>query len=317
MSVLLIAEHNNKELRPFTLNAVTAASQLDSDLHVLVIGHNCSDVVKKTSEIPEVKKVLHTEGSYYENFIAENFTPVIVKASENYSHIICSANTFGKNLMPRVAALLDTSQVSDIIKVVSADTFLRPIYAGNAFTTVKSNDKKKCITIRPTSFEPCKTTGGSAEITKFDATEQSEASKFIKREETKSDRPELGNARIVISGGRGMQSGDNFKLISAIADKLNAAIGASRAAVDAGYIGNDHQVGQTGKVVVPDLYIAVGISGAIQHLAGMKESKIIVAINKDGEAPIFSVADYGLEADLFEALPQFLEELNKLNTIQK
>jgi electron transfer flavoprotein alpha subunit len=317
MSVLLIAEHNNKELRPFTLNAVTAASQLDSDLHVLVIGHNCSDVAKKTSEIPEVKKVLHTEGSHYENFIAENFTPVIVKASENYSHIICSANTFGKNLMPRVAALLDTSQVSDIIKVVSADTFLRPIYAGNAFTTVKSNDKKKCITIRPTSFEPCKTTGGSAEITKFDATEQSEASKFIKREETKSDRPELGTARIVISGGRGMQSEDNFKLISAIADKLNAAIGASRAAVDAGYIGNDHQVGQTGKVVVPDLYIAVGISGAIQHLAGMKESKIIVAINKDGEAPIFSVADYGLEADLFEALPQFLEELNKLNTIQK
>ena len=317
MSVLLIAEHNNKELRPFTLNSVTAASQLDSDLHVLVIGHNCSDVVKKTSEIPEVKKVLHTEGSYYENFIAENFTPVIVKASENYSHIICSANTFGKNLMPRVAALLDTSQVSDIIKVVSADTFLRPIYAGNAFTTVKSNDKKKCITIRPTSFEPCKTTGGSAEITKFDATEQSEASKFIKREETKSDRPELGTARIVISGGRGIQSEDNFKLISAIADKLNAAIGASRAAVDAGYIGNDHQVGQTGKVVVPDLYIAVGISGAIQHLAGMKESKIIVAINKDGEAPIFSVADYGLEADLFEALPQFLEELNKLNTIQK
>ena len=181
MSVLLIAEHNNKELRPFTLNAVTAASQLDADLHVLVIGHNCSDVAKKISEIPEVKKVLHTEGSHYENFIAENFTPVIVKASENYSHIVCSANTFGKNLMPRIAALLDASQVSDIIKVVSADTFLRPIYAGNAFATVKSNDQKKCVTIRPTSFEPCKTTGGSAEITKFDATEQSEASKFIKR----------------------------------------------------------------------------------------------------------------------------------------
>ena len=317
MSVLLIAEHNNKDLRPFTLNAVTAASQIDSDLHVLVIGHNCLDVAKKTSEIPEVKKVLHTEGSYYENFIAENFTPVIIKASENYSHIICSANTFGKNLMPRVAALMDTSQVSDIIKVVSADTFLRPIYAGNAFATVKSNDQKKCVTIRPTSFEPCNTTGGSAEIVKFEAREQSETSKFIKREETKSERPELGTARIVISGGRGMQSGDNFKLITAIADKLNAAIGASRAAVDAGYIGNDHQVGQTGKVVVPDLYIAVGISGAIQHLAGMKESKVIVAINKDGEAPIFSVADYGLEADLFEALPQFLEELNKLNTIQK
>ena len=219
--------------------------------------------------------------------------------------------------MPRVAALLDTSQVSDIIKVVSSDTFLRPIYAGNAFATVKSTDKKKCITIRPTSFDPAATSVGSAEIVKGDIGESFSSTKFIKREEVKSDRPELGTARIVISGGRGMQSGDNFKLITAIADKLNAAIGASRAAVDAGYITNDHQVGQTGKVVVPDLYIAVGISGAIQHLAGMKESKIIVAINKDGEAPIFSVADYGLEADLFEALPQFLEELNKLNTIQK
>jgi len=219
--------------------------------------------------------------------------------------------------MPRVAALLDTSQVSDIIKVNSPDNFVRPIYAGNAFATVKSNDKKKCITIRPTSFDPAPTSGGSASIEKIDAVEIPNISKFIKREETKSERPELGTARVVISGGRGMQSGDNFKLITAIADKLNAAIGASRAAVDAGYIGNDHQVGQTGKVVVPDLYIAVGISGAIQHLAGMKESKIIVAINKDGEAPIFSIADYGLEADLFEALPQFLEELNKLNTIQK
>jgi electron transfer flavoprotein alpha subunit len=219
--------------------------------------------------------------------------------------------------MPRIAALLDTSQVSDIIKVISADTFLRPIYAGNAFATVKSNDKKKCITIRPTSFEPAPASGGSAEIVKSEPGEAFKNSKFVKREEIKSDRPELGTARIVISGGRGMQNSENFKLITAIADKLNAAIGASRAAVDAGYITNDHQVGQTGKVVVPDLYIAVGISGAIQHLAGMKESKIIVAINKDGEAPIFSVADYGLEADLFEALPQFLEELNKLNTIQK
>ena len=317
MSVLLIAEHNNKELRPFTLNAVNAASQIDSDLHVLVIGHNCLDVVKKTSEIPEVKKVLHTEGAHYENFVAENFTPVIVKAAENYSHIVCSANTFGKNLMPRIAALLDTSQVSDIIKIISVDTFLRPIYAGNAFATVKSTDTKKCITIRPTSFDPAATSGGSAEIIKADVGETSSNIKFIKREEIKSDRPELGTARVVISGGRGMQSGENFKLITAVADKLNAAIGASRAAVDAGYITNDHQVGQTGKVVVPDLYIAVGISGAIQHLAGMKESKVIVAINKDGEAPIFSVADYGLEADLFEALPQFLEELNKLNTIQK
>ena len=219
--------------------------------------------------------------------------------------------------MPRIAAILDTSQVSDIIKVISADTFLSPIYAGNAFATVKSTDVKKCITIRPTSFDPAPTTGGTAEIVKAEKAEDSDLTKFIKREEVKSDRPELGTARVVISGGRGMGSGDNFKLITAIADKLNAAIGASRAAVDAGYITNDHQVGQTGKVVVPDLYIAVGISGAIQHLAGMKESKVIVAINKDGEAPIFSVADYGLEADLFEALPQFLEELNKLNTIQK
>ena len=260
MSVLLIAEHNNKEVKQFTFNAITAASQINDDLHVLVIG---------------------------------------------------------KNLMPRIAALLDTSQVSDIIKVISEDTFLRPIYAGNAFATVKSTDKKKCITIRPTSFDAAPTSGGSAEIVKGENTELSENTKFLKKEEIKSDRPELGTARIVISGGRGMQSGDNFKLITAIADKLNAAIGASRAAVDAGYITNEHQVGQTGKVVVPDLYIAVGISGAIQHLAGMKESKVIVAINKDGEAPIFSVADYGLEADLFDALPKFLEELNKLNTIQK
>ena len=317
MAVLLIAEHNNKELRPFTLNAATAASQIDSDVHAVIIGQNSADAAKQLSELPVVKKVLSVEGAHYENFTAENFAPVIVKLAENYSHIVCSANTFGKNLMPRIAAHLDTSQVSDIIKVISPDTFLRPIYAGNAFATIKSNDAKKCVTIRPTSFDPCESTGGSAPIEKVDASEEFLNTKFIKREEIKSDRPELGTARIVVSGGRGMQSGDNFKLITEIADKLGAAIGASRAAVDAGYISNDHQVGQTGKVVVPDLYIAVGISGAIQHLAGMKESKVIVAINKDGEAPIFSVADYGLEADLFEALPQFMEELNKLNTIQK
>ena len=317
MSVLLIAEHNNKEVKPFTLNAITAASQINEDLHVLVIGNKADTVAKSISEVPNVKKVIHADNEIYENYIAENYTPVIIKHSENYSHIVCSANTFGKNLMPRVAALLDTSQVSDIIKVISEDTFLRPIYAGNAFATVKSTDKKKCVTIRPTSFDAAATTGGSAEIAKAENLETTTLTKFLKREEVKSDRPELGTARIVISGGRGMQSGDNFKLITAVADKLNAAIGASRAAVDAGYITNDHQVGQTGKVVVPDLYIAVGISGAIQHLAGMKESKIIVAINKDGEAPIFSVADYGLEADLFDALPKFLEELNKLNTIQK
>ena len=317
MAVLLIAEHNNKELRPFTLNAATAASQIDSDVHAVIIGQNSADAAKQLSELPVVKKVLSVEGAHYENFTAENFAPVIVKLAENYSHIVCSANTFGKNLMPRIAAYLDTSQVSDIIKVISPDTFLRPIYAGNAFATIKSNDAKKCVTIRPTSFDPCESTGGSAAIEKIDASEEFSNTKFIKREEIKSDRPELGTARIVVSGGRGMQSGDNFKLITEIADKLGAAIGASRAAVDAGYISNDHQVGQTGKVVVPDLYIAIGISGAIQHLAGMKESKVIVAINKDGEAPIFSVADYGLEADLFEAIPQFMEELNKLNTIQK
>ena len=317
MSVLLIAEHNNKELKAFTLNAVTAASQIDADVHVLIIGNNCGDASKAASELPLVKKVINVEAPYYENFIAENFAPVIIKLAEDYSHIICSANTFGKNLMPRVAAKLDTSQISDIIKVESPDTFVRPIYAGNAFATVKSTDTKKCVTIRPTSFEACESSGGSAPIENADADAEFSLTKFINREEIKSDRPELGTARVVVSGGRGMQNGDNFKLITAIADKLNAAIGASRAAVDAGYISNDHQVGQTGKVVVPDLYIAVGISGAIQHLAGMKESKIIVAINKDGEAPIFSVADYGLEADLFEALPQFLEELNKLNTIQK
>ena len=317
MAVLLIAEHNNKELRPFTLNAATAASQIDADVHAVIIGQNSETAAKKLSELPLIKKVISIEAPHYENFTAENFAPAIVKLAENYSHIVCSANTFGKNLMPRIAAHLDTSQVSDIIKVISPDTFLRPIYAGNAFATVKSNDKKKCVTIRPTSFDAAPSDGGSAEIVKGDGADEFTLTKFVKKEEVKSDRPELGTARIVISGGRGMQSGDNFKLITAIADKLNAAIGASRAAVDAGYITNDHQVGQTGKVVVPDLYIAVGISGAIQHLAGMKESKVIVAINKDGEAPIFSVADYGLEADLFEALPQFLEELNKLNTIQK
>ena len=317
MSVLVIAEHDNINLKTFSLNAINAASKIDSDIHVLVAGSKCENVCKEVVTIPSVKKVLQSDSVNYENYLAENLTPLVLKLADKYTHIVASANTFGKNFMPRVAALLDTSQISDIIKINSPDTFIRPIYAGNAFATVKSNDKKKCITIRPTSFDPAPTSGGSAPIEKVEAVNTPNISKFIKREETKSERPELGTARVVISGGRGMQSGDNFKLINAIADKLNAAVGASRAAVDAGYISNDHQVGQTGKVVVPDLYIAVGISGAIQHLAGMKESKIIVAINKDGEAPIFSIADYGLEADLFEALPQFLEELNKLNTIQK
>ena len=317
MSVLVIAEHDNSSLKTFSLNAINAASKIDADIHVLVAGSKCENVCKKVAEVPLVKKVLQSDSTNYENYLAENLTPLVVKLADKYTHIVASANTFGKNFMPRVAALLDTSQISDIMKVNDPETFVRPIYAGNAFATVKSNDKKKCITIRPTSFDPAPTSGGSAPIEKIDAVDIPNISKFIKREETKSERPELGTARVVISGGRGMQSGENFKLINAIADKLNAAVGASRAAVDAGYISNDHQVGQTGKVVVPDLYIAVGISGAIQHLAGMKESKIIVAINKDGEAPIFSIADYGLEADLFEALPKFLEELDKLNTIQK
>jgi len=255
MAVLLIVEHNNKGLKAFTLNAATAASQIDSEVHALVIGNNCADAAKAASELPVVKKVITVEAAHYENFIAENFAPVIVKLSENYSHVVCSANTFGKNLMPRIAAKLDTSQVSDIIKVVSQDTFIRPIYAGNAFATVKSNDAKKCVTIRPTSFDPCESSGGSAPIENAAAGEEFTTTKFIKREEIKSDRPELGTARVVVSGGRGMQNGDNFKLITAVADKLNAAIGASRAAVDAGYISNDHQVGQTGKVVVPDLYM--------------------------------------------------------------
>ena len=317
MSVLIIAEHDNSKLKTFSLNTINAASKIDMDIHVLVAGNKCENVCKEVAAVPLVKKVLQSNSENYENYLAENLTPLIVKLSDKNTHIIASANTFGKNFMPRVAALLDVSQVSDIIKVNSPDNFTRPIYAGNAFATIKSNDKKKCVTIRPTSFDPAPTSGGSAPVEKIDAPDAPNISKFIKRDETKSERAELGTARVVISGGRGMQSGENFKLINAIADKLNAAVGASRAAVDAGYISNDHQVGQTGKVVVPDLYIAVGISGAIQHLAGMKESKIIVAINKDGEAPIFSVADYGLEADLFEALPQFLEELNKLNTIQK
>ena len=309
MSVLLIAEHDNAKLKPFTLNAITAASKIDGEVHVLVAGSGCENVSKEVASIPIVKKVLWCDSPNYLNYLPENFAPLVTKAAEKYDHIVASANTFGKNFMPRVAAALDVSQVSDIIKVSNPDTFVRPIYAGNAFATVKSNDKKKCVTIRPTSFDPAPKTGGSAQVEKVEAVAVPNISKFIKREETKSERPELGTARIVISGGRGMQSGENFKLINSIADKLNAAVGASRAAVDAGYIGNDHQVGQTGKVVVPDLYIAVGISGAIQHLAGMKDSKVIVAINKDEDAPIFQVADYGLVADLFNALPELDSKL--------
>ena len=317
MSILLLAEHNNKNIQASTLNSITAAMEINDDLHVLVVGHQNDIVASELASIPLVKKVLQLDAPEFENQLAESVAPVIVNIANQYSHILAPATTFGKNIMPRVAAILDISQVSDIIKIESEDTFIRPIYAGNALATIQSTDAKKIITIRPTSFDPAPTSGGSAIIEKITSSEKQVQSEFIKREESKSDRPELGTARVVISGGRGLQSSENFSMINDIADKLNAAVGASRAAVDAGYVSNDYQVGQTGKVVVPELYIAVGISGAIQHLAGMKESKIIVAINKDEEAPIFNVADYGLKADLFEALPQLSAELDKLNTIQK
>ena len=317
MSILVLAEHNNLEVKSSTLNTINAASKINNEIEVLVLGYEIENISNEISNCQNVTKVLSLDDQKFENAIAENIEPIIVSLAEKYSHILAPATTFGKNIMPRVAVKLDVAQLSDIVSVESEDTFIRPIYAGNALATVKSNDSKKVITVRPTSFEVAAKEGGSGVVESINLDISEQKVEFIDREESKSDRPELSTARIVVSGGRGLQSAENFKLISDIADKLNAAIGASRAAVDAGYVSNDYQVGQTGKVVVPDLYIAVGISGAIQHLAGMKESKIIVAINKDGEAPIFSVADYGLEADLFEALPQFLEELNKLNTIQK
>ena len=317
MSVLVLAEHNNEELRSSTLSTINAAKQINENIEVLVVGSSCDNVVNKLSNDKNVKKILLLDDLKYKDPIAENISEVIISYADNYTHILAPASTFGKNIMPRVAAILDVAQISDIIKIESDDTFVRPIYAGNALATVQSTDSKKIITIRPTSFDPISIEGGSAEIEKLNINIENSKVEFQGREETKSDRPELGSARVVISGGRGLGSAENFALLNEIADKLNAAIGASRAAVDAGYISNDSQVGQTGKVVVPDLYIAIGISGAIQHLAGMKESKIIVAINKDEEAPIFNVADYGLHADLFEVLPQLSAELDKLNTIQK
>tara|TARA_B100000686_G_C16761446_1_gene958952 strand:+ start:209 stop:1162 length:954 start_codon:yes stop_codon:yes gene_type:complete len=317
MSILVLSENSNSELKSSTLNTIFAATKIKDDIHVLVIGNKCEKVVEKISKIKEVKKILHLDSPEYDNPLAENIEPVIVSIAENYSHILAPASTYGKNIMPRIAAILDLSQISDIIKIESEDTFVRPIYAGNAFATVQSLEDKKIITVRPTSFDSVSIGDGNAEVEKISFNPEKSLVKFVSRQESKSDRPELGTARVVISGGRGLQSSENFSMINEIADKLNAAVGASRAAVDAGYVSNDYQVGQTGKVVVPDLYIAVGISGAIQHLAGMKESKIIVAINKDEEAPIFNIADYGLCADLFEALPQLSAELDKLNTIQK
>ena len=290
---------------------------MGDEIEVLVLGSNIENISKEISSYQHVSKVIFLDSQKFEHAIAENIEPVIVSIAENYSHILAPATTFGKNVMPRVSVKLDVAQISDIINIESEDTFVRPIYAGNALATVRSKDPKKVITVRPTSFDVVAKEGGSGVVEQLNFDIGDTKVEFIDREESKSDRPELSTARIVISGGRGLQSAENFKLISDIADKLNAAIGASRAAVDAGYVSNDYQVGQTGKVVVPDLYIAVGISGAIQHLAGMKESKIIVAINKDEEAPIFNVADYGLSADLFEALPALSTELDKLNSIEK
>ena len=317
MSVLVLAEHNNKDIKSSTLSTISAASQIDQEIHVLVIGFQCEELAKKISKCEKVSKVYLVDNEKLKNPIAENIEPIILSIANNYSHIMAPATTFGKNIFPRIAVKLDISQVSDVIKIISADTFMRPIYAGNAIATVKSNDKIKVVTVRPTSFDPVETSGGNDVIESIIFENDMESVEFIDRQESQSERPELSTARVVISGGRGLQSAENFKLLNEIADKLNAAVGASRAAVDAGYVSNDYQVGQTGKVVVPDLYIAVGISGAIQHLAGMKESKVIVAINKDEEAPIFNVADYGLNADLFEALPQLSSELDKLNTIQQ
>jgi len=317
MSVLVIAEHNNKFLKASTLNTVKAALEIDAEVHVLVCGFNNDEVVKQTSAIEGIIKVLQINDDLIEHQLAEQLSQVLVQISKNYTHILAPSTTFGKNFMPRAAAILDVSQISDISAVVSADTFIRSIYAGNAIATVQSSDSIKFITVRPTSFEPVESSGGNAMVEKITFNLEEIKTKFVNREEAQSERPELGNARIVISGGRGLESADNFKLLNEIADKLNAAVGASRAAVDAGYIGNECQVGQTGKMVAPELYIAVGISGAIQHLAGMKESKIIVAINKDEDAPIFAIADYGLKADLFEVLPEFSKELDLLNNIAK
>ena len=304
MTALVISEHDNSELKGATLNTVSAAQNLDDEIHLLVAGSNCNSVAESAATIEGVSKVLYVDSPEYENFLAENISLLIKNISNDYSSILAPATTNGKNYMPRVAALLDVAQISDISAVESKDTFQRPIYAGNCIATVKSADEVKVITVRTTAFDPVSSESGSAEILKLEEVNDAGISQFIKDELAESDRPELTAADVIISGGRGMQNGENFNLLEGIADKLGAAIGASRAAVDSGFVPNDYQVGQTGKIVAPNLYIAVGISGAIQHLAGMKDSKVIVAINKDEDAPIFQVADYGLVADLFTALPE-------------
>mgnify|MGYP001133271377 FL=1 len=309
MSILVIAEHDNNELKVATLNTVAAASEIGGDIEILIAGNECEEVANQAAQIPGVQKILLADKPAYANFLPENIGSLVAEIGSSYTHILTPATANGKNFLPRVAASLDVAQVSDISAVVSPDTFERPIYAGNCIATVQSTDSVKVITVRTTGFDACEASGGSSPIEVVDLDKDLAISSFMKEEIAVSDRPELTAADVVISGGRGMQNGDNFSLLNGIADKLGAAIGASRAAVDSGFVPNDMQVGQTGKIVAPDLYIAVGISGAIQHLAGMKDSKVIVAINKDEEAPIFQVADYGLVADLFEALPELESKL--------
>jgi electron transfer flavoprotein alpha subunit len=312
MAILVLAEHDNKVIKKATLNAVAAAQKLGDDIHVLVAGHNAGEAAKAASGIAGVKKVLHADAPHLGDFLAENISLVVMSVAKAYSHILAPSTSNGKNILPRVAALLDVQQISDIIAVEGADTFVRPIYAGNALATVKSKDAIKVITVRTTAFDAVSPSGGNAPVEKTEAGNDSGLSSFVSREVSKSERPELTAAKIIVSGGRGMANGENFKtVLEPLADKLGAAMGASRAAVDAGFVPNDWQVGQTGKIVAPDLYVAVGISGAIQHLAGMKDSRVIVAINKDEEAPIFQVADYGLVGDLFQLVPQLVEELKK------
>lgn len=307
MTVLILAEHDGTSLKASTYNTVTAAAQIGGDIHIVVLGHKAEGAAKEAATLAGVSKVILMDGVSLEHGLAEASSKALMTIAKNYSHILAPASTYGKNILPRVAALLDVMQLSDVIKVHSADTFDRPIYAGNAITTVKSQDAIKVITIRPTTFDKC-ATGGSVSVETV-AFNEANPSKFVSLEASKSDRPELTSARIVVSGGRALASKENFKIIEDLADTLNAAIGASRAAVDAGYVPNDYQVGQTGKVVAPELYIAIGISGAIQHLAGMKDSKTIIAINKDEDAPIFQIADYGLVGDLFDVVPQLTSAL--------
>jgi electron transfer flavoprotein alpha subunit len=310
MTALVIAEHDNASVKGATLNTVTAAAQCGGDVHILIAGHNAGEAAKAAAQIAGVAKVIHADAPGFEHGLAENVAAQVLAIAANYSHILFPATASGKNIAPRVAATLDVGQVSDITKVISADTFERPIYAGNAIATVQALDEKKVITVRTTGFDPAATTGGSAAVETATAAADEGKSTFVGSEIAKSDRPELTAAKIIVSGGRALGSAEKFNdVMTPLADKLGAALGASRAAVDAGYAPNDWQVGQTGKIVAPQLYIAAGISGAIQHLAGMKDSKVIVAINKDPEAPIFSVADYGLEADLFEAVPELIKAL--------